>query len=220
MQLPFSRSEFLDVFGAYNAALWPGSVALWAVSLALSLYLVNASRAPHRALSALLAVHWAWSAIAYHAVFFSAINPAAWVFAGAFLVEALLIAWLGILRPRLRFSAGRRARHVLAGVLVAYALAYPFVVFAEGLAYPRAPAFGVPCPTTIFTMALFLTVESLPWSVVIVPLLWAGIGGSAAFLLGVHADLMLVAAALLLIAFMVRRGAPGTRRPGRSRESL
>jgi hypothetical protein len=213
MQLPFSRSEFLDVFGAYNAALWPGAVALWLVSLALSLYLVTAGRAPHRALSTLLAIHWGWSAVAYHAVFFSTINPAARVFAVMFLAEALLFVWLGVFRRRLRFSAGRTAWHVLAGVVVAYALAYPFLVLAEGLAYPRAPTFGVPCPTTIFTIGLFLTAESLPWSLMVVPLLWAGIGGSAAFLLGVHADLMLVAGALLLIAFAA------TRRPAVERQS-
>lgn len=205
MQLPFSRSEFLDVFGAYNTALWPAAVALWLVSVALALYLLRADRGIHRALSGLLAVHWAWSAVAYHATFFSTINPAAWVFAGMFLLEALLLAWRGVCRPRLRFATGRTVWHVVAGALVAYALAYPFLVLAEGMAYPRAPTFGVPCPTTIFTIGLFLTAESLPWSLVVVPVLWSGIGGSAAFLLGVHTDLMLVAGALLLIAFAATR---------------
>jgi hypothetical protein len=219
MQLPFSRSEFLDVFGAYNAALWPGAAALWLVSLALSLSLVKTGRAPHRALSVLLAVHWGWSAIAYHAVFFSTINPAARVFAVMFLAEALLFLWLGVFRRRLRFSAEPSAWHVLAGVLVLYALAYPFLVLAEGLAYPRTPTFGVPCPSTILTIGLLSTAESLPWSIAIVPLLWAGIGGSAAFLLGVHADLMLVAGAFLLIASLLRR-VPGTKPRAQSRARL
>src|SRR5688572_3985311 len=39
-------------------------------------------------LSALLAWHWAWSAVAYHMAFFTRINPAAWPFAALFLVFA------------------------------------------------------------------------------------------------------------------------------------
>ncbi|HEU4877919.1 MAG TPA: hypothetical protein VFT21_00610 [Gemmatimonadaceae bacterium] len=32
MQLPFSESDFLDVFGAYNTAQWPAVLALWIAS--------------------------------------------------------------------------------------------------------------------------------------------------------------------------------------------
>jgi hypothetical protein len=201
MQLPFTRSEFLDVFGAYNTALWPVAVALWLVSLCVAIVLLRGSRPPHRALSALLAVHWGWSGIAYHGVFFSSINPAAWLFAGLFLAEAAVVAWLGVFQTRLQFSTGRSVRHLLAGVLVVYALGYPFVILTEDLTFPRSPTFGVPCPTTIFTIGLLLIAEPLPWSVSVVPVLWAAIGGSAAFLLGVRTDLVLFVGAPVLIAY-------------------
>ena len=42
--------------------------------------------------------HWAWSALAYHAAFFTRINPAAWLFAALFLVQATAFFWSGVVR--------------------------------------------------------------------------------------------------------------------------
>ena len=36
MQLPFTEAQFLEVFGAYNVALWPVVVGLWLVTLAFT----------------------------------------------------------------------------------------------------------------------------------------------------------------------------------------
>ena len=205
MQLPFSRTEFLDVFGAYNAAFWPVVVILWLASLRLTMLPSLSRRGADRALCVLLAVHWAWAAIAYHALLFSSINPAAWLFAALFLTEAVILVREGVVRHRLRFSIGRSARHFFAGVLITYALAYPLLVVAEGLTPPRAPTFGVPCPTTIFTAGVLLTAEQLPLGVIVIPVLWAALAGSSAVLLGVHADLMLPICAVLLVVYARRR---------------
>jgi len=69
------------------------------------------------------------------------------------------------------------------------------------------PAFGVaPCPTTIFTIGILLTGS---WRVVrwllILPGLWAAVGGSAAILLGVPQDFGLLASLALLILLAVAR---------------
>src|SRR5688500_15904763 len=163
MTLPFTHQEFFDVLAAYNATLWPAAVALWAASLAAVLLLLRGGTRAHQALCALLAAHWAWSAIAYHAAFFARINPAAWLFAALFVTQAWLFVWFGIVHGRLQFSTGRSARHVLAGLLIAYSLAYPLLNLALGLEYPRIPLFAVPCPTTIFTAGLLLAAERPPW---------------------------------------------------------
>jgi hypothetical protein len=63
----------------------------------------------------------------------------------------------------------------------------------------------VPCPTTILTIGFLLAVDrSLPRLVAVIPLLWAFIGGSAAFLFGVRADLMLLAAGVALAVDLIR----------------
>ena len=205
--MPFTVSDFFGVLAAYNAALWPAAVVLWVASLGLVLALSQSDAPPQRALAVLLAVHWAWSAIAYHAAFFTRINPAAWIFALLFLLEAAALLWTGVVTGALRFSTQRSSRHLVATLLVTYALAYPVITFAEGMTFPYAPTFGLPCPTTIFTSGLLLMAERPQWTLAAIPVMWAAVGGSAAFLFGVYADLMLPVAGVLLVADWVRRPA-------------
>ena len=148
--LPFTHAQFLDVLGEYNAVLWPVAAMLWLATLAATVRLLRGD-ARASGLAALLALHWAWSGIAYHAVFFTRINPAAWGFAGLFVLGSGAFVWFGVMRHRLAFDVGWTPRHVLAGLFIVYALAYPGLVLLTGLQWPRMPAFGVPCPTTLFT---------------------------------------------------------------------
>ena len=202
MRVPFTPQQFLDVFGAYNSTAWPVVIALWLVTLAFGVRLVR-GQARSVTLSALAAVHWAWSGLVYHALFFTDINPAAWLFAGAFLLEACAFVWFGMVRRTLVFEWGRTARHAVAGVLFAYSLAYPFLVLASGHDVPRAPLFAVPCPTTLFTAALLLTaVRPAPVLVFVIPVMWATLAGTAAIALGVTPDLMLFVAAVCLVVYV------------------
>jgi hypothetical protein len=153
---------------------------------------------------AVLALHWAWSGLAYHAAFFSTVNPAAWLFAGLFLVEAGLLFWYGVVGRRLRPAGGLSVRTALSWGLIVYALVYPAFARAEGRVFPRLPTFGVPCPTTILTVGFLLAAgRSLPRVVAVIPIMWAFVGGSAAFLFGVRADVMLVAAGIVLAVDIV-----------------
>jgi hypothetical protein len=196
MRLPFSHDAFLDVFGAYNAALWPAIVALWAVTVAMVVIWMR-RRLEGRIVPVALAVHWAWSGIGYHWMYFSRINPAAVWFGGLFVAQALVFGWLA-LGSRARFTLGANSRGRLGAALVIYAIAYPLIGVAFGLRIPRMPLFAVPCPTTILTAGLLLTASGVPRVVSLVPLLWAVVGSSAAFALGIRADLALVVAAALL----------------------
>jgi Family of unknown function (DUF6064) len=74
MQLPFTKDQFFKLFAAYNQALWPALIALWIASIVVSVLLLTPRRPPDRWISALLATHWAWSALAYYAGFFTSIN--------------------------------------------------------------------------------------------------------------------------------------------------
>jgi len=204
MQLPFTEQQFLDLFGAYNARVWPVVVVLWGATLWYSACFVR-GKAGSVALSALAAAHWAWSGLVYHAVFFTRINPAAWLFAALFVVQAVAFVWLGIVRRDLVFQWDRTPRHAAAAALVAYSLAYPFLVLLSGHEAPRAPLFAVPCPTTLFTAGLVLAASRPAIPVLIVPTLWALVGGSAALKLGVLPDVMLFPAAVFMVAYGVTR---------------
>lgn len=203
MTLPFSREQFLEVFAAYNLSLWPFAAALWVLSLAALVLVVRGARVD-RAVTVLLAVHWAWTAVAYHWVHFAAINPAAPVFAAAFLAQAFALgksAW----RDSLRYAWRLTPRHLIGAATAAYGLLYPAAALVVVGAYPRIPTFGVPCPTTLLTMGLLLMATPVRISLLVIPLLWSLIGGSAALLFAIAPDFALPAAGVLVTVLLLPR---------------
>ena len=204
MQLPFTKEQFFDLFASYNEALWPAAVALWIASAVILALRLSAPRPHDRWISALLVAHWAWSALAYHVAFFTRINPAAWLFAALFLGQAVLFFRVGVVQRRLSFAPWGNAWAPLAWGLIAYSLAYPFINAIDHLSLVRIPTFGLPCPTTIFTAGALMLATRRSWSLSIVPVIWSAIGGSAAFLLGVHADMALPIAGIVLTIFSMR----------------
>ena len=212
--LPFTAEQFAATFARYNEAVWPSQVVLTLLGTAAIVALLRGESARRsRAIAAILALFWAWMAGAYHLAFFAAINPAAPLFAALFLAAAAALAWHGVVRGDLRFS--RAAPHARLGwLLLALGLvAYPVLGYAFGQRYPASPTFGLPCPTTIFTLGLLQFARRVPASVYAVPVLWTAIGASAAFQLGVRQDLLLlVAGAAALYALRSRSGAAGTPR--------
>jgi hypothetical protein len=205
--LPFTSEAFFAVFEQYNLAIWPAQVLAYILGLAVAVLMLKPVRHGDRAIAAILAVAWIGMGAGYHMTYFAAINPVALVFGAAFVVQGALFAWTGVVHDRLRF----RFTPDLAGWtglgLMAFAMAvYPLLGLAVGHAWPAAPMFGVaPCPTTIFTIgALVLGRAGL--SLMAIPLVWAVIGTTGAFLLQVPQDVSLaIAAALGLALTMLRR---------------
>jgi hypothetical protein len=204
VNLPFTRDQFLDVFAGYNRSLWPVALGLWGYALAAALFLAAGSRRRTRFAAVMLAVQWVWAGVAYHAMFFAAINPVAWLFSAFFVVEGGMLVWFGVLRGELQFSPRGSLRHAIGWTLIFYALLYPLLAQADGFAFPRGPIFGVPCPTTLLTIG-WLFVADPPWPkvVALIPFGWAFIGGSAALLLGMTADWMLWVAGIALAASLL-----------------
>lgn len=76
------------------------------------------------------------------------------------------------------------------------------------------PTFGLPCPTTLFTVGtLAFLAPGSPASVLVAPLLWSLVGVQAAFRLGVMPDLALLPAAIVAIGVIARVRRPPAR-PG------
>jgi Family of unknown function (DUF6064) len=212
MRLPFTIEEFFGVFRAYNEALWPAPVLLTALALVATALALIPLRWSGVAIAASLAFLWGWLAIAYHLSFFTAINPLAYGFSVLSLVGAAVFLWQGVVRRRLIFRATQGGRTVVGMLLVVFALVvYPVWSTVAGHPYPAMPTFGLPCPTTIFTIGLLaLAVAPYPRAILVVPILWALVGTQAAFLLGVPQDLSLGIAGLIGMALLVRSGGAPT----------
>lgn len=198
---PFTIEQFMGVFVAYNAAIWPAQLAAYAFGLlgvaALWWKRPDASRLIH----AILALMWLWNAIGYHYLFFARINPAATLFAGLFALQAALFVACAAIPGRVTFVARRDLRTMTGLTLIAHAiLLYPILGLWAGHGWMAGPMFGVaPCPTVIFTLGLLLMARGR-WRVwlSIIPIFWSLIGLAAALQLGMVEDFGLPIAALLL----------------------
>lgn len=210
MMLPFARDQFMAVFAAYNQAIWPVQIPALAIGVAITIAILSLRRPGwgDRPIAAGLAAMWFWTGLSYHLVFFSKINPAAYFFSALFVIQALLLAWSVIRSRRYGFVARATARSRLGLFLIFYAIVlYPAIGLALGHRPQELPGFGVtPCPVTIFTFGVLLQAgRRLPAWLLIIPGVWSLIGGSAAFLLDIPQDWMLLASGLVatpLIAFM------------------
>jgi Family of unknown function (DUF6064) len=89
------------VFAQYNLTVWPVQIVLNFLALAGIILLYRARPSDNRAL--VLSFFWEWMAVVYHFIFFTAINPAAWLFGAFFLAGALWLASLGAVKNQLQF---------------------------------------------------------------------------------------------------------------------
>jgi Family of unknown function (DUF6064) len=215
MVLPFTTEQFFGVFRAYNETVWPAQWVLGALAVAALWLAARPSRWSHRAISAILGVLWLWLGLAYHLAFFAAINPLAYAFAAVCVAGGLAFLWLGAVRRRLRFQLSPRGRGGVGLLLVAFAgVVYPAWSVLAGHRYPAFPTFGLPCPTTLFTMGMLaFLVPPYPRAALVAPLLWCLVGAQAAFLLGVPQDLGLLVAAAFGIFLLMRASAAGQAPP-------
>jgi hypothetical protein len=203
--LPFTRVEFIALFAQYNADVWPAQVVAYVLGLALLAALWRPSRAGDRFIAVGLAAMWLWTGIAYHWLQFSAINPAAFGFAALFVLQGVLFL-VAAARGTLRFGPPRRPAAWVGAALAGYALVlYPLIGRLVGHEYPAVPVFGIaPCPVVIFTFGLLLMASPhvSRW-LLAVPFAWSLVGGSAAFLLGVPQDWLLLVSGLVAVPMIV-----------------
>lgn len=204
--MPFTQEEFFHVFAVYNAAIWPLPLLTYMLGVVAVILTFWPSKAGTLLISAILALMWLVNGAAYHWSFFAEINPVARGFGIIFVVQALLLIGAPFIRTSFRIQSRRDVRTLTGlGLAVFAALVYPALGWMAGHIYPAAPVFGVaPCPTTIFTIGLLLlgTWKTARW-LLLIPVLWALIGGSAAVLLNVPQDFGLIAALLLAVGFAV-----------------
>jgi hypothetical protein len=205
MKLPFNTQQFLDVFRSYNTTVYPLQV-LFVLLAAIVIYLtLMKAKGNGKSILVVLAVFWFWMGAVYHIGFFSSINKAAYGFGALFIFQGILLLTHASKAPS--FSFQKNISTLISTVLLVYALiVYPLLGYIAGHGYPYAPTFGLPCPTTIFTLAVFLlTVNRMPAYLIVIPLLWTVIGFSAAFTLGIYEDAMLVVSGLALAVLNFRK---------------
>ncbi|MDF2446008.1 MAG: hypothetical protein K0S46_1244 [Moraxellaceae bacterium] len=205
--LPFTPAQFFERFAAYHAAVGPLPLLLTALGAGVLWLVLRAPARAGRPAALFLALLWGWAGLVYHLGFFWRINPAAPLFAALCVGAALLFLRLGVRQGALHFAeAGAVSRGAGAALAVFALVLYPALGPVFGHAFPAAPSFGLPCPATLYTFGLLLmAARPVPRALLVLPTLWAGIGGSAAFLLGVTQDYALLAMPVVAAWLLLRR---------------
>lgn len=205
MKLPFTTEDFLKVFEKYNLAVWPMQYALYLIAIASVILAVKTTSYSSKYISLSLAMLWLWMGIVYHLLFFTIINKAAYGFGLMFIIQGFLFLFQGFYRKKFSFELKNDIYGIAGAVMILFALLiYPVIGYYAGHIYPANPTFGLPCPTTIFTLGIILWMKNrCPVYILIIPLLWSLLGFSAAYFLGMHEDTGLLITGILAAVLIV-----------------
>jgi Family of unknown function (DUF6064) len=214
--LLFSPRTYYRLFELYNLAIWPAQVLAFALGLAILVLWRRGGIRQGRAIAAILAACWLFVAWAYLLKRYDTINWAARYFAVGFAVEALLLAWTGIVRGRLAPGGGEDAiSRIGLGVFILALAGWPLIGPLLGRAWQQAEIFGVcPDPTVVATLGVLLAADRPHWLGLVVPLTWCAIGGATLWAMeSPDAPVMPLVAAVVVVlmggkTLQSRRGAP------------
>jgi hypothetical protein len=218
MKLPFTSEDFFRIFKEYNLAIYPSQFILLGLALLAIIVIARRWRTSGQIVFGALAILWLWMGVVYHWMHFAQVNKAAYVFGAGFVAQGLLFLYEALAKKR-AFAIKRDARSIAGLMLIAYALLiYPVLGYIAGHGYPYSPTFGLPCPTTIFTFGIcLLATDRLPRYLFAVPILWALIGSSAAFGLGVYEDIgLLIAAVITIVSVLAQNKRPALKQSAAS----
>jgi hypothetical protein len=205
MGLSFNLDQFLALLQKYNLAVWPLQAAAYALGIAALLLAAMRTKYSGRIISGVLAFFWLWTGGVFNLVYFRNFYPLAIVFAALFVVQGFIFALAAAGRPKLSFRFQADARTLTALLMALYALVgYPFLEALWNRGFPQTLPFGlVPCPTTLFTLALLLLAErKLHWPIFVIPVLYS-FGGVVPVTSGIYEDIGLVAGGVLTLFFFL-----------------
>lgn len=216
--LLFSPRVYWRLFELHNEAVWPLQIPALLLGGIILIGVVRPYRWSDRIISGTLAAAWSFVAWGFLWNRYATINWAAAYAIPIFVLQALLLVWLGVLRNRLHFAADRGAAGAIGLSLLVYALAvHPLVVKLGGRPIQAAEVFAIaPDPTAIATLGLvamaspkdaarLLLVVSMAWCVAS----WATLQIMGAW----EAWIPLAAAGLALTARLWRRRRQRERAP-------
>jgi len=211
--LLFSQRTYYRLYELYNLEWWPLQIVALALGIAvLALWRRGGDRAG-RAIAAILALGWLWVAWAFHGQRYASINPAAGYFAWAFVVQALLLLWFGVVRSRLAPAPSVRMRQRAGlGLFLFALLIFPLIGPLLGRNWTQAELFGMaPDPTALATLGVLLAINlrHVGW-LFPVPVAWCLVSGATLWAMDVPEFWI---APLLAVGSVLMQAWP--RRPGK-----
>lgn len=209
MNLSFNLERFLILLQNYNLAFWPLQTAAYVLGAVALVLATRKTKQPGFLIMAILACFWLWTGGVFNLLFFRPFYPRAVVFAVLFIVQGVVFALAAAGKPKIEFSFKPGVQSAVALLMASYALVgYPLLETIWGRGYPRTLPFGlVPCPTTLFTLAILLLADrKVPWLIWAIPVFYS-FGGVVPIASGIHEDIGLVAGGVMALFFLLRKEA-------------
>jgi len=171
--LLFAPRTYYRLVETYNAESWPWQAVALAAALALVALAWRRARHAGRIVALGLALAWGVIAWRFHWQRYAMINWAAAYFAGAFALQALLLAWAGLVGGLDYGGTSRRRRYAGLALIVTALAVVPFAALAAGRSWRQIEVAGLsPDPTAILTLGLLLVARRAHWALSAVPVLW------------------------------------------------
>jgi hypothetical protein len=201
MKLPFTSEQFLEVFYKYNTSIYPLQFFFLLLAALAILIIYKGNKMQQKVILIILGTFWFWMGTVYHIRYFSVINKVAYAFGAMFILQSIFLLYYGSMKEQI-FTFQKNLQSITSALMLIYALiVYPLIGHFAGHGYPYSPTFGLPCPTTIFTLAIFLLAQPrIPFYLAVIPLIWSVIGFSAAISLEIFEDTGLIVSGLAFAA--------------------
>ena len=207
MKIPFTTEQFFEVIEKYNVATFPVQLIFTLLAIAAVILLHTRYDWKNRFIGGYLGILWIWTGIAYHLLFFTNINKAAYFFGGLFVVQGLLFFLESFSWKKLEIEFTGGTMHYMGYFFLIFAIfIYPILLYYLEGSVKTTITLGLPCPSTILTFGfLMLATKNFRRYLLIIPALWTIVGTSAAINFGVYPDYVMALSAIIAIIYLLTR---------------
>lgn len=204
--LPYSAEAFFALVSDYNLAMRPlPALALFFAAGVLALA-VRSQQNRGKLICAILAAGWAWTGLVWHMFYFADLNFAAPIYGAFFVLQALLLLWIGVWRRKIEIgfdgSAVRWIGIIVMGIAV---VILPLIDWTNGMSWTETRfALITPGTTAALTAGvLLLSSDRARYWLMTMPVLWLLATAAHAWILDVPQDYILAASGVIAIAVSV-----------------
>jgi hypothetical protein len=203
----FDLQEFLKVLENYNQDIWPLQVLAYFLGVIVLLHSFKKGNLSNKFILVILSIFWIWTGLVFSTFYWAPTYEFAYSFSVLFIVQGILFL-TALSKSNFSVHFKSNLYSIIGLIFIFYAMfGYQILGYFIGHVYPKYFPFGlVPCPTTIFTIGLFLMANrKIPVYLVIIPLL-AALAGIVAVSNGIWEDIGLIVAGLIGAAYLLRKG--------------
>jgi hypothetical protein len=200
----FSLEEFLLVLESYNLFIWPLQIIAYVLIVLVIFFSLSPTQYSAKIVSAILSFFWLFTGIIFCFIYWAPSHIFGYIFGIICTIQGLLFLY-SIRRSDITIGSSDKTYKLIGILFVLYAIiGYQIFGYYLGHIYPKFFAAGlVPCPTTIFTLGIFLIInKSIPIKYFVIPLM-ISLGGFLAAYNGIYEDIGLVITGILVTILII-----------------